>query len=233
MSKDLPVMKELQYLWKNILDRNGNIDRSISSKKIYEAQVTKVEQELLAQEGELKKVKSLAKNLDLELNEIEEKISKLEGQFSRLRSEREIDAHNKEVSELKFGADKLETELLDKMESQENLEGKIADLNKELEDKRVQVALDIKLLNEKIDELEKEKKNFELEFEKKSEKLSSSSRSRFLKLIKSKDGIAIAELSGEICGHCNFQIPSSLASSVNKGELENCSNCGRYLYKQG
>ncbi len=233
MSKDIPVMKELQYLRNNILDREAGIERSMSSKETYGKNLKKLEQELLLHENKLKSLKGEVKELELQLREVEEKATKLEGQFAQLKSQREIDAHNRELVELKSQSDGIETELIDKMENQDSLEAKISNIAKELEEKRVQVGGDMKLLDEKIEKLDGEKGELESQFEEQSEKLSPSVKSRFLKLIKSKDGIAIAQASGEICGHCNCQIPSSLASSINKGELSNCTNCGRYLYKQG
>jgi predicted nucleic acid-binding Zn-ribbon protein len=57
-------------------------------------------------------------------------------------------------------------------------------------------------------------------------------KSKFVKMISSRDGKGVARVEGEICGSCNFKIPSFLAIEASKDDkVVNCTNCGKYIYK--
>ncbi len=52
-------------------------------------------------------------------------------------------------------------------------------------------------------------------------------------LLRSKGGLAVAALKGELCGGCRVRVPSGLAQRVRQGqELVLCNNCGRILVKE-
>ena len=49
-------------------------------------------------------------------------------------------------------------------------------------------------------------------------------------LLRSKGGLAVTVLKGELCGGCRVRVPSGLAQRVRQGqELVPCNNCGRIL----
>jgi len=49
-------------------------------------------------------------------------------------------------------------------------------------------------------------------------------------LLRSKGGVAVTVLKGELCGGCRVRVPSGLAQRVRQGqELVLCNNCGRIL----
>jgi len=49
-------------------------------------------------------------------------------------------------------------------------------------------------------------------------------------LLRSKGGLAVTVLKGELCGGCRVRVPSGLAQRVRQGkELVLCNNCGRIL----
>ena len=51
-------------------------------------------------------------------------------------------------------------------------------------------------------------------------------------LLRSKGGVAVAVLKGDLCGVCRVRVPSGLAQRVRQGqEMVLCNNCGRILVK--
>lgn len=52
-------------------------------------------------------------------------------------------------------------------------------------------------------------------------------------LLRSKGGLAVAILKGELCGACRVRVPSGLAQRVRQGQdLAICNNCGRILVSE-
>lgn len=205
-------------------------DRSRKSVKTWESRLKDSVGDVATRSEKLKQSKLSLKKSELTLDEIETKIEKLEQRRDSLKSEREVDAQNKELGRLKEEKDVLEVEILEMFDVIDGSEAELNKLKSELEESKITVASDVSNLNEKIVKLEAESNENRESFDKISDTLSSQHRSRFLKLIKSKDGIAVAALNGEICSHCNFIVPSSIALSVKSGELHTCTNCGRFIY---
>ena len=204
--------------------------RSRKSIKTWESRLKDSVVEVDIRSEKLKQAKLNLKKNELELDEIETKIEKLELRRDSLKSEREVDAQNKELGKLKEAKDFLELAILEMFDVIDSSEAEFNKLKSELEESKITVASDVSSLNAKIEKFEAVSNENRESFEKLSESLSPQHRSRFLKLIKSKDGIAVAALNGEICSHCNFVIPSSIALSVKNGELHTCTNCGRFIY---
>jgi hypothetical protein len=175
--------------------------------------------------------KSIRDRFELDLEEIDLKINKIEQRKSQLKSEREIDAQNHELIIQNDVKDKLEGTILDMLDNLEKLELILNDYKNELTQAEKQTKEDIEGLNRKIEENQKESEIFKNKYNELLPSLSPSSKSRFSKLISSKDGVAIAQLNGETCTRCNFQVPASIAvSASSRKNPEVCTNCGRFIY---
>ena len=48
--------------------------------------------------------------------------------------------------------------------------------------------------------------------------------------IRTRDGIALAEVSGNCCQKCNIMIRYQLLQKIRKGQITLCESCGRILY---
>jgi len=224
-------MIELQYYWDNVLLAESEIARFTKSIDLWNKKKAEVNEFLLRKEQEIKSCRVKAKGTESVLSDIENRIKKLQAKKDNLKSEREIEAYQSELDKLIAEKDKFESETLLLMEEIDSAEREFEKLKQEYKETEVQVSSDIELLKNKIASEEKIAAEHRAKFNELSEKLSPQTKARFLKLISSKDGKAIAKLNGEICGHCNFVIPSSLAAEASKGEkIVSCTNCGRFIY---
>ncbi len=125
----------------------------------------------------------------------------------------------------------LESRLIELMDELEERETIFKQEEKEAVEMRDQFAGDKTLIEEKIlGENQNIEKNQGL-YNEIEPQLSAAVRSRFTKLLKSKNGLGIGEIDGEVCQSCNFQVPSQIALEASKNDkLVTCTNCGRYLY---
>ncbi|HOK01357.1 MAG TPA: C4-type zinc ribbon domain-containing protein [Spirochaetota bacterium] len=231
MNEEIKIMIELQHYWDNVMLCESEISRFNKSIQIWNKNREDLKNELQKKEALIKSQKLKSKEAESTLKEIEEKIKKLQLKKDSLKSEREIEAYQKELEKISADKDNCENFVLELMDRIDSLEDEISQLKIEWDETDKQVSNDIELIKSKIFLEEKKLAESKESFYALVEKLSPQSKTRFLKLIGSKDGKAIAKLNGEICGHCNFQIPSSLAAEVAKGEkIVSCTNCGRFIY---
>ncbi|HON16582.1 MAG TPA: C4-type zinc ribbon domain-containing protein [Spirochaetota bacterium] len=231
MNEEIKIMIELQHYWDNVMLCESEISRFNKSIQIWNKNREDLKNELQKKEALIKSQKLKSKEAESTLKEIEEKIKKLQQKKDSLKSEREIEAYQKELEKISADKDNCENFVLELMDRIDSLEDEISQLKIEWDETDKQVSNDIELIKSKIILEEKKLAESKESFYALVEKLSPQSKTRFLKLIGSKDGKAIAKLNGEICGHCNFQIPSSLAAEAAKGEkIVSCTNCGRFIY---
>ncbi len=231
MKNEISIMIELQHFWDNVLKCDSEIERCKKSINTWENRLKEIALKVANTESAVKTLKMNLKKNELDLDETDTKIKKVEERKNKLKSEREIEAQNNELIILNDNKDKLEgtvLEFLDKLEISEN---KLVELKNQLSESDKQTREDIEGLNRKITDNQKESDIFKNKYNELLTTLDPQSRSRFSKLISSKDGVAITRLNGETCSRCNFQIPSSIALSATSGKsIETCTNCGRFIY---
>jgi len=231
MKNEISVMIELQHFWDNVLKCETEIERCKKSIKTWETRLKEISLKVSDTDSKVKTVKLNVKKNELDLEEIDLKIKKIEQRKSQLKSEREIEAQNHELILQNDTKDKLEGTILDMLDNLENLESKLSEFKNELMQTEKQTKEDIEGLNKKINANQKESEIFKNKYNELLPSLSPASKSRFSKLISSKDGVAITKLNGETCTRCNFQVPASIALSAStRKSLEVCTNCGRFIY---
>lgn len=231
MKNEISTMIELQHYWDNVVKSESEIDRCRKSIKTWESRLTEASAKVSDTEIKVKSLKVNLKKNELDLEETDVKIKRVEQRKNQLKSEREIEAQNNELVLLNDGKNKLEENIIELLDNLEKLEMKLNEYKNDFIESDKQTKHDIEGLNAKIKDLQAESDLFKNKYNELLPSLSSETKSRFSKLISSKDGVAIAQLKGEICSRCNFQVPSSIAlSASSQKKIETCTNCGRFIY---
>lgn len=231
MNSEISIMIELQHYWDNVMKSESEIERCRKSIKTWESRLKDIALKTAGSESRVKSLKMNLKRHELDLEETDSKIKKIEQRINQLKSEREVEAQNNELILLNGSKGRLEGAILDFMDNLESEEKKFFEYKNELTESEAQTKNDIESLNIKILKSQDESEHFKSKFNDLINNLSPANKSRFSKLISSKDGVALAKLNGETCSRCNFQVPSSVASSAASGKsIETCTNCGRFIY---
>jgi len=232
MNKDIKIMIELQRYWGNILQADAEIDRCNKNITLWEKELTDKNGVLLKLNEEIKLLKNSIKQNELDLTEIDNRIKKLEERRLILKTEREVEALNHELEKFKTEGGDIEEILIGLMDDLDSKSDDSSNKQNELDEMNVQVESDIEKIKSKITGFQKDISDNQSRYDEMLPALSNVVKSRFEKMLKSKGGKGIGEVNGEICGSCNFQIPSSLAAEASHDDkLVVCSNCGRYIYK--
>ncbi len=232
MNSNVKIMVELQQYWDKVLHSRTVIDKIQASLKAFEKDLAAARSSFDSLSKKTKELKNAIKLDELALSEMSARIKKLEDRKKIIQTEKELQALEKEIDVIKFETGNLEEKTL----------AMIDDLElKEKELSRLQAEID-----EKADNFEKEKaktssdiathegiiKENNDRFDALTDQLSTLYKAKFLKMINAREGKGIARVEGEICGFCNFKIPSFLAIDASKDDkVVNCTNCGKYIYK--
>ena len=168
---------------------------------------------------------------DVELKEIEGKITKLEVQLNTVRTNKEYTAIQHELLGHKADGSKIEDEILAMMEQEEKSKNEIAEFNRRVEDaaeaaRRNRDACDlaIKDADARIERLAGERAQLAAE-------IPQDWLSPYERLRQKGDGRAMAVCSSFICESCRMSLTANTVNLLMSGDrLVFCHSCGRILY---
>ena len=233
MKSDIKIMIELQRYWQNVLKGKEDTERERKKITFWKDELKKKQDEEAALLQGIKELRHEIKTREVDLEEVDGRIKKLEERRPLLKSEKELDALGQELEKAKGEDEALEESLIISMDDLDAREKEEAALKAELEEMAVQVAKDITFLEGKISEHEAYIAENNDKYESLLPSLSSTLQKRFPKLLKSKNGRAISPVRGDVCGSCNFQIPPHLVQeTAGNSTVVTCTNCGCYIFEE-
>jgi hypothetical protein len=185
----------------------------------------------------LKKAHDALKAVELKVKKVEMDVQTRKTTIARLRTQQfetkkneEYNALGHEVTRYEKEVDGLETSELEMMEETDALRA----VEKEAQAKHAQtqkiVDEDIASIHERHARMDQQVKEVHAEREKLVKDVSEDILPMYMKLLKSKDGMAIATLKDGKCTGCHMKVIASTAIAVqSEKEITQCENCGRIL----
>ena len=219
-------------------DCDNRIRLIINKKNEGPLRIKKLEDELHAIEQrfqeESNKFEALTKsrrNIEQETQDLESKIEKSNIKLSNIKSNREYKAVLKEIDDLKkakFQAEDKALQIMEEIEVMEkrceNNEKDAVELRKKYDEDKKEVMIELKVLDEELQSLEKKRDLLSSAVEK--ELLD-----KYLFLKERKQGQAISAVSEAVCQVCRMRIPPQRYNELIKGNaLLTCTNCSRIIY---
>jgi len=230
MKEELYALEKLQRLDLELESLNERLQTYPKRMNQWRAELDELECSLEAWRDELKQRMAEKSLKEMELMENEGEIKKAEERLFVIKTHKEYEALEKELAEAKRLGKAIENDILKALEAIEQLEAKISESEKELEKKRLE-------LGEKIEQTTTELESARSEYEKKLEekkRVASSIGPDVLALyekIKSRNGVAVVAVKGEVCQGCYMNVPPQLYNEVvSMHKLIQCPNCQRILF---
>ncbi len=231
MNEDIKTMIELQRYWHAMRSAKIKIEESLETVKKHEKELAGNRDAILSLAGKIKGLKSEVRQHELDLAEKDARIKMLGERKKNIATQKELTAVEKEIDVLKFDINALEEKTLLIIDDLDEKEKNHAALTQELVSEENRFSEQRRKIEDNISENEKKISANKDKFDALISQLGASYRSRFIKMLNSKEGTAIAKVEGEICGNCNFSIPASLVMETSrKDSITICTNCGRYIY---
>lgn len=233
MNKDIEIMIELQRYWDNILRAGSEIEKSENAIKKWKGDVEAKIKQAADRKGEIKGTRAEISRNEVDLGEKDEKRKQIEERRHILKTEKEVAAIDKEFNKIKSDSGAIEERLVELYDNLEAMESDLEKKEKELTELISESESEIKNLEERIASFSVSRDENQRSFDGLIGELGPAVKARYIKHIKSGNGKGIVPIEGEdICGGCNFKIPSHLSQDVSKNDkLVNCTNCGRFIYR--
>lgn len=229
--QDIQTLVKLQEAESEIVRLTKVLDKVEKEKqkiglqiKAFETALEKNKQELLASENG-------CRGIEAEIQIIDDRIIKSNEKLRMVKTNKEYQLLLREVDDNKKRKDMLETELIESMEQKEKLallveerETEFQLLNDKIKAEQSEIdkktSDDKELLNEYLEQQAEIGKN-----------LSPSLMTRFAKISKMNNGLAVTTVKNEVCMGCFMNIPPQMYIDVQRGKsLISCPQCSRILY---
>ena len=229
--QDIQTLVKLQEAESEIVRLTKVLDKVEKEKqkiglqiKAFETALEKNKQELLASENG-------CRGIEAEIQLIDDRIIKSNEKLRMVKTNKEYQLLLREVDDNKKRKDMLETELIESMEQKvkltllvEERETEFQLLNDKVKAEQSEIdkktSDDKELLNEYLEQQAEIGKN-----------LSPSLMTRFAKISKMNNGLAVTTVKNEVCMGCFMNIPPQMYIDVQRGKsLISCPQCSRILY---
>lgn len=189
-----------------------------------EAAVAKAHHELMDCELRVKKIE-----LDAETRRTS--VKRLKDQQFQTRKNEEFVALGHEITRYEKEVDGLETKELEAMEEVDQFRAALRTAETALAHTKTRVAEDLATVVERHARMEKEQTEVTAERATLAERVPENVMPLYNRLMKSKDGMAVAPMREGNCQGCHMKLIASTVMKVIAGkELAQCEDCGRILY---
>lgn len=234
MLQDLEGLVELQGLDAEIAEFDAAAAAIPVQIRMMEQQLTQAKAALEAALAEVEKLQKLRRQKERDLDEAGGELKKRQGRLYEIKTNQEYTAILKEVEGLKQKISALEEEVLVRLDDID-----IAVKIRDQEEAKVRVTQAEFLKNKQLQEDELLKLQSHLSIlrkarERRSGKIEISLLQLYLRLLKSRDGLAVAQAAGRSCEGCHVTLTYQLYNEIRRNEeIRTCEGCGRILYWKG
>lgn len=231
VSEQIKILAELQTIDSDIYSLKKELETHPEIKKEADRNFDSKKTVLKAAEEELKNIQVRQKNLEMDLGSKEEKVKKLQGQLYSLKSNKEYQAMELEIKGLKADDSLLEEEILKTFDAVEAAKAKVQKEKEFLltEEKKYKAQLDV--LNQRATEIQSAIQVFEEKRKVFVPNIDSKILPQYERLLKSREGLAIAPIRNNSCGGCNIGLPPQVVNEARMQEkFLTCESCARMLY---
>ena len=231
IAEQVKILAELQQIDSRIYDLKALLAVQPELRKKADQEFEKKKTNLKNAEDELKAALVKHKALELDLAAKEERVKKLQTQLYSLKTNKEYQAMELEIKGLKADDSLIEEDILRSYDTIEAAKSKAA---KEKEF----LAVEQKAHELTVDEIKKKSAEIEASIDAEDEKrkiylpnIDVKILLQYDRILKSRDGLAIAPVWNNACGGCHVGLPPQVVNEARmKEKLINCESCARILY---
>lgn len=223
------ALKHLQSIDNRIIELTRKKETLLDGLEKRRNQIQEEKELLIQKQRESKNLQKTIDGKELDLKSLEEEIKKLRGKLFQIKNNKEYTALLSEIGSREADKSVLEDEILSMLSRQEVYTTAEKELSKKIQEEEKGLATYSHSVELELGALEKEVQEAKRQWKENAELLDSEALLQYRRLIE-KDGLAVVEVDGEICGGCNMSLtPQTINLLLRRQEIIFCKNCGRIL----
>ena len=201
--------------------RTQDLEQSLARRR---ADVAKTRDELADSQKQRRK-------LEGELQTVETRIAKYQGQLMEVKTNKEYTAMLHEIETVKEERGGIETRILQAMDMADTLEGSIKRMESALSEEQRRVSAGLEQLKQEEQEALERKASLESDRSRVEGELPPELISEFARVSRSRGGVAVARVVAGLCQGCSVRIQPRIFQQIRRNEgILRCDSCRRFLY---
>lgn len=233
MKEKLAMLIQLQEMDLKRQKGKEELERFPEKMELIEKPVRDARANVLKSQEALECLEKERREKELALKIVEDKIIKLKGRLTELKTNKEYHAHLQEITAANREKSENEDRLLMAMEESDLLKKELSANQNALAEKEAQFSEVEAEMKTHLDQVSKTANQMEEEWLALSQKVPKDLLASYKRLFLNRKGLAVVPVNGYTCTGCNFSLPPQLIAEVKKGEkIHACNYCHRILYFQ-
>lgn len=189
---------------------------------------------LTALEEKLKAIQVDRKAKELELKTQEDEAAKANAQLSQIKTNKEYSAKITEIEHIKADQSIFEEKILISFEESDVVTSEIEKEKVKVSEEEKNYLAKKKETEDDIGVIEDRVKVLQSQHEQATPGISNEYLSRYERILKHKDGLALVPVDGGSCGGCNMNVTPQQVNEIKMNDqLVICEMCSRILYLEG
>jgi predicted nucleic acid-binding Zn-ribbon protein len=234
MEQQLSLLIQLQELDLNIRSLMEKQRRFPEVLESFERRRSQAKEELERVKEIIQTAQKNKRERDKDLEAGSQKVEKLKGRTSEIKTNKEYQALLKEIETAEKENKSVEDEILVLMEKIDAAAAAITQAEKRAQEEETTITAEQREEEAAFSAVERELKVALERRQKAATEIESALLAQYEKLLLAKAGTALAEARGEACSGCYMSIPPQVFVNVKKNQsVIGCPNCGRILYYRG
>ena len=227
----LKALLELQKVDGEIYRLRRQLEALPAETALLKEEQAKLNQAFQAAESRSKTLEMKRHQMEMDLNQRDEQIRKLQGQLYQIKTNKEYSAMQKEIEGAKADKSVLEEEILKLMEEGERIKGQVTADRELLKLKEADLTARMKKIEETAQMLESSLQTLRAGRVGLTPRVEPAMLSQYERILERREGLALAPIRGDACGGCHMNLPPQTINEVQMGvRLVPCEACARILY---
>jgi uncharacterized protein len=230
MSVTAGTLRDLHRIHKQLRDLRERFERGPKQIKAREVNLARMADELAKLQAEGKAARMRADQKQLLLKSGEDKIESLKTKLNQCATNREYQALKDQIAADQMANSVLADEILEGLEKIDEFQAQIAEAQKHLATAKEDLNKTQESVKQQADGLQSEINRLDEELRGVEAALPADFRQDYLRVVRSKQDDAMAEVQGDFCGGCYKQLTPNQLAEVSMARAIFCKNCGRLIY---
>jgi len=230
MAVTATTLRELHRIHKQLHDLRERFERGPKQIKARETNLARLADELSKLQSEGKAARMRADQKQLLLKSGEQKIEDLKTKLNQCSTNREYQALKDQIAADQMANSVMADEILEALEKIDEYQVLIGEAQKKINSAKEELTKSQETVRQQAEGLQGDIARLEAELREVEATLPAEFRDTYLRVVRSKQDDAMAEVQGDFCGGCYCQLTPNQLSEVSMAKAVFCKNCGRLIY---